>query len=120
MVNDTIRTQSDSSHFLTLATSFWSDWLVKDKYSIADIANFCWVKAAWMIDIDLNEFPGVKAWVDRINAREPIQKGLKVGVSKTEDEMKQMFAGVSHSHYIRRSPLRHADWYVVSLLTLAR
>lgn len=75
-------------------TSTPSDWLVKDKYSLADIANFCWVRASYMIEIDLNEFPGVKRWVDRIEAREAVQKGVKVGASKSPEEMKKMFAEV--------------------------
>ncbi|KAK9900809.1 glutathione transferase [Cystobasidium minutum MCA 4210] len=70
------------------------DWLVDNKYSLADIANFCWVRAAYMIEIDLNQFPGVKKWVDRIEAREAVQKGVKVGAMKSPEEMKEMFAGM--------------------------
>lgn len=50
-----------------------------------------------MIEIDLNEFPGVKKWVDRIEARDAVKKGVKVGVSKTPEEMAEMFKGVSES-----------------------
>jgi len=67
------------------------DWLVSDKYSIADIANFCWVRAAYMIEIDLSKFPGVKRWVDRIEERKAVQEGVKVGVSKSPEEMAEMF-----------------------------
>lgn len=70
------------------------DWLVDNKYSLADIANFCWVRAAYMIEIDVNEFPGVKRWVDRIGAREAVRKGVKVGVSKSPEEMAEMFKGM--------------------------
>lgn len=48
-----------------------------------------------MIEIDLNQFPGVKKWVDRIEAREAVQKGVKVGSSRSPEEMKEMFANVS-------------------------
>jgi glutathione S-transferase len=71
------------------------DYLVKDKYTIADIASVGWVRAAWMIEVSLDEFPGVKRWVERIEQREAVKKGLKVGASKSEDEMKEMFKGVS-------------------------
>jgi len=70
------------------------DWLVADKYSLADIANFSWVRAAWMIEIDLSEFPGVQSWVERIEAREAVKKGAAVGVSKSQEEMKEMFKGM--------------------------
>lgn len=69
-----------------------TDWLVADKYSLADIANFCWVRAGWMIEIDLSEFPGVKRWVDRIEEREAVKKGVQVGSSRSPEEMKKMFA----------------------------
>lgn len=75
-----------------------ADWLVDNKYSLADIANFCWVRAAYMIEIDLAQFPGVKKWVDRIEAREAVQKGVKVGAMRSPEEMKEMFAGVSGSN----------------------
>jgi glutathione S-transferase len=74
-----------------------ADWLVDNKYSLADIANFCWVRAAYMIEIDLNEFPGVKKWVDRIEARDAVKKGVKVGASKSPEEMAELFKGVSCS-----------------------
>ena len=45
-----------------------------------------------MIEIDLAEFPGVKRWVDRIEQRKAVQEGVKVGVSKSPEEMKEMFA----------------------------
>jgi len=71
------------------------DYLVKDKYTIADIASVGWARATWMIEVSLDEFPGVKRWVERIEKREAVQKGLKVGAGKSEDEMKEMFKGVS-------------------------
>lgn len=81
--------QCDPAFFDTI-----TDWLVDNKYSLADIANFCWVRAAYMIEIDLNEFPGVKKWVDRIEARDAVKKGVKVGASKSPEEMAEMFKGV--------------------------
>lgn len=48
-----------------------------------------------MIEIDLNEFPGVKKWVDRIEARDAVKKGVKVGASKSPEEMAELFKGVS-------------------------
>ena len=82
-----------TASFVTADTSP-TDWLVADKYSVADIANFSWVRASHMIDVDLSEFPGVKKWVERIDAREPVKKGANVGVSKSPEEMKEMFKGM--------------------------
>lgn len=54
------------------------DWLVGDKYTIADIASFTWVNFAFWGDIDLSEFSQLKEWCDRINKREAVAKGLDV------------------------------------------
>ena len=56
-----------------------ADWLVADKYTIADIANYSWVRSGpLMLEIDLSEFPGVKKWVERIDVREAVKRGLNV------------------------------------------
>jgi glutathione S-transferase len=52
-------------------------YLVDNKYSIADIACFPWIHAAWFCGIDRNDFPAVKAWHDRIGSRESVQKALR-------------------------------------------
>ena len=68
-----------------------NDWLVKDKYSIADIASFSWVNARDIIGVTLDDFPGVQRWCDRIEKREAVQAGLKIGRSKSKEEMQEMF-----------------------------
>lgn len=57
------------------------DWLAGDKYTLADIANYPWVShgsSLHILRLDLNEWPGLKKWVDRIAAREAVQKGVNV------------------------------------------
>lgn len=49
---------------------------VVDDYSIADIALFCWMRNWRRRDIDIAEFPRVKAWHDRIAARPAVERGL--------------------------------------------
>ena len=49
-----------------------------DEYSIADIATFPWVARYEWHKVDLNEFPAVKGWFDRISARPAVQAGMKV------------------------------------------
>ena len=49
-----------------------------DEYSIADIATFPWVARHEWHKVDLNDFPAVKRWYDRIAARPAVQKGMAV------------------------------------------
>lgn len=70
-------------------------WLVGEKMTVADIANFCWVNWAEWAGVNIDQFPHLKVidsnmlgdhelmglmqdWRDRINARPAIQKGLDV------------------------------------------
>lgn len=68
-----------------------------------------------MIEIDLNEFPGVKKWVDRIEARDAVKKGVKVGASKSPEEMAEMFKGVSIYSVLPLSLAHCADVYKFGL-----
>lgn len=49
---------------------------VADTYSIADIAIFDWSNGWERQGIDLEEFPNVAAWQERIRARPAVQRGL--------------------------------------------
>jgi GSH-dependent disulfide-bond oxidoreductase len=49
-----------------------------DEYTIADIATFPWVARFEWHKVDLAEFPAVKRWFDKINARPAVQKGMAV------------------------------------------
>jgi glutathione S-transferase len=54
------------------------EYLVGDKYSIADMSTFTWVRWAPWAGIELDEFPKLKAWSEKIESREAVKKGLKV------------------------------------------
>jgi glutathione S-transferase len=54
------------------------DYLVGDKYSIADIANFGWIHMLNFSGVDLDSFPNLKAWWERVLARPAVQKGLAI------------------------------------------
>jgi GST-like protein len=56
------------------------DYVAGD-YSIADIALFGWVRNWESRGVDIAEFPNVKAWHDRVDARPAVQRGLKVKAS---------------------------------------
>jgi GST-like protein len=52
---------------------------VADDYSIADMACWSWVVTYPYQAIVLDEFPQVKAWYERIGAREAVQRGRALG-----------------------------------------
>jgi GST-like protein len=45
-------------------------------YSIADIATWPWVRVRWLHEIELDEFPRVRRWYERIEARPAVQRGV--------------------------------------------
>jgi GST-like protein len=47
-----------------------------DEYSIADIATYPWVVTLGIVDISIDEFPHLKAWVEHIGKRPAVQKGM--------------------------------------------
>jgi GST-like protein len=47
-------------------------------YSIADIAIFPWLRGYEKEGLDINAYPHVKQWFDKIAARPAVQRGLKV------------------------------------------
>ena len=52
-------------------------------YSIADIATYPWVVAAWgpfqsMMPEKVAEFGNVKRWLDTVGARPAVQRGMAV------------------------------------------
>lgn len=53
-------------------------WTVGDKMTIADLASFAWINWAEWAGVEVKDFKHLKAWLDRINARPAIQKGLDV------------------------------------------
>jgi glutathione S-transferase len=56
------------------------EFLVDNKFSIADIASYCWVVSAqWAIEgFEYDEFPNMKAWKERIDARPATKRGMAV------------------------------------------
>jgi GST-like protein len=49
-----------------------------DDYSIADMACFPWVRLYGNMGHDIQDWPNVKRWLDAIDARPAVQKGLLV------------------------------------------
>jgi GSH-dependent disulfide-bond oxidoreductase len=52
---------------------------VADAYSIADMAIWPWIVPWKAQGIELDEFRALKAWFERVGAREAVQRGMKLG-----------------------------------------
>lgn len=53
-----------------------SPWLAGSTYSIADIMHYSWLRIADYAGIELDKFPHVLAWIDRISARLAVQRAI--------------------------------------------
>ncbi len=49
-----------------------------DDYSIADIANWCWVRTYYWSGVSIDGLDHLKAWLDRLEARPACQRGIVV------------------------------------------
>lgn len=60
---------------------------ITGEYSIADIASFPWIRSthsSTKVPVTADEYPNVKAWLDRVGARPAVVKGLAIEVPRTE------------------------------------
>lgn len=55
-----------------------SPWLGGRSYSIADVATFPWIRPWQNQSVQLDDYPAVRAWFERIAARPAVQRGLQV------------------------------------------
>ena len=53
---------------------------VAGEYSIADMAIFPWIRRCEWQKIDLDDYPNVKAYMERVEARPAVQKALAIQV----------------------------------------
>ena len=69
-------------------------------YTIADIASFAWIRTHRAQGMDLEAYPSLKNWYDRIYAREAVQAGLAVGAelrrSNLDEEARKALFGQTH------------------------
>ncbi|MCU0922043.1 MAG: glutathione S-transferase N-terminal domain-containing protein [Burkholderiaceae bacterium] len=52
-------------------------WLAGQHYSVADVMNFGWLRAPQYAGVQLEVYPAVQAWVERIAARPAVVRGLQ-------------------------------------------
>lgn len=54
------------------------EWLAGDAYTIADIANFPWLRSWERQGVILADYPHVQRWFEAIAARPAVQRGVEV------------------------------------------
>lgn len=81
-----------------------SPWLGGKDYSIADIASWPWLRNWKNQGIELAEYPHLKAWFEKIEARPAVQRGVKVLADLrkpiTDDKSREILFG--QAQYQRR------------------
>ena len=55
-----------------------SKFIACSQYTIADIAIYPWLRSWANQGIDWSDYPHLKAWFDRIDARPAVQRGVKI------------------------------------------
>ncbi len=55
-----------------------SEWLACGEYTIADMATMPWLRFPERQGVDIEEFPNVKRWRDRIAGRPAVKRALEV------------------------------------------
>lgn len=73
--NETRRLYRVLDNHLSKSTS---GYLVGDRCTIADLAHIGWVAAAGWAGIDIEEFPHLKSWEERMLNRPGVAKGIDV------------------------------------------
>jgi GSH-dependent disulfide-bond oxidoreductase len=97
--NSRYRTQVNKLYDLYEQRLASRPYVIGDEYTIADIAAFPWLRNIGLLAIDLSKRPHVKAWVDRIEAREAVKRAVaKLGTLKSvrdsaTDDAKDRFFG---------------------------
>ncbi len=61
-----------------------ADYLAGD-YSIADIATFPWARGFERRGVEISEFPNVERWLNKINERPAVKRGVQIFVNLREE-----------------------------------
>ena len=72
----------------THLTKTGSPYLVADKCTIADIAHYGWIASAWWSGVEIEEFPKLQEWEERMVKRDGVAKGRHVPTRHTMKERK--------------------------------
>ena len=64
------------------------EWLAAGEYTIADMISYPWAAGYKLRQIDLDEFPNVKRWMEKMEARPAVKKAMAAGAEYQEDASK--------------------------------
>jgi GSH-dependent disulfide-bond oxidoreductase len=56
-----------------------AEWLGGAEYSIADIIPYPWTALWEFSGVDIDRYPAVRAWMDRVGTRPAVARGMQVG-----------------------------------------
>jgi GST-like protein len=76
------------------------EWLAAGEYTIADMICYPWAAGYKLRQIDLDEFPNVKRWMEKMESRPAVKKAMAAGPEYQEDTSK-----ISDAEKERRSKL---------------
>lgn len=92
------RYQGESKRLLTVLDGHLKDheYLAGD-YSIADIANWAWVRTHRWSGVDVSDLPHLQRWLDAIRQRPAVQRGIeappsRIHLTKDGDEAARRFS----------------------------
>jgi glutathione S-transferase/GST-like protein len=92
------RYQGESKRLLGVLDGHLKDheYLAGD-YSIADIANWAWVRTHRWSGVDVSDLPHLQRWLDAIRQRPAVQRGIeappsKINLTKDGDEAARRFS----------------------------
>lgn len=71
--------------FRVLDTHLQNHEYLAGDYSIADIANWAWVRTHRWSGVDIDDLPHLRRWVEAIRARPAVQKGILMPPSMREN-----------------------------------
>jgi len=57
-----------------------SEWLAGDEFTIADIANWCWVRTYRWSGVPVEGLPNLRRWLDAIKERPACRRGVEIPV----------------------------------------
>ncbi|MBW2498708.1 MAG: glutathione S-transferase N-terminal domain-containing protein [Deltaproteobacteria bacterium] len=73
-----------------------SEWLAGGEFTIADIANWCWVRTYRWSGVPVEGLPGLRRWLDAIKERPACRRGIEVPVKVSslmdDEEAAEKFA----------------------------
>ena len=60
-----------------------NEWLAGNEFTIADIANWCWVRTYKWSGVSVDGLPNMRRWLDAIKERPACRRGVEVPVKLT-------------------------------------